>query len=86
MRPVHGEVAPGFEPLREAFARGLADRASGRAWERGTLALVFSATKRPTAACVHRLVERGVLALDEPIARRWPDFAARGKEARCTRC
>jgi CubicO group peptidase (beta-lactamase class C family) len=107
MPEIHGEVAPGFEPVREAFARGfaergevgaaccivrdgrtvidvwggLADRESSRAWERGTLALVFSATKGPTAASVLRLVERGALALDEPVSRRWPEFAARDKAA-----
>jgi CubicO group peptidase (beta-lactamase class C family) len=58
---------------------GLADRASGRPWQRDTAALVFSTTKGVTAALVHRLAQRGVLALDAPVARYWPEFAANGK-------
>lgn len=60
---------------------GLADRDAGRAWERDTLQLVFSATKGIAATCVHLLAERGVLDLDAPVARYWPEFAAEGKEA-----
>ena len=59
---------------------GMADARAGRPWADDTLALVFSATKGWTALCIHRLVERGVLALDAPVARYWPEFAARGKE------
>jgi len=60
---------------------GLADRETGRPWERDTLCLVFSATKGVTAIVVHRLIERGVLVLDAPVARWWPEFAAAGKGA-----
>ena len=58
---------------------GLADRAAGRPWTQDTLALVFSTTKGVAAACILRLVERGLLDLDAPIARYWPEFAANGK-------
>jgi CubicO group peptidase (beta-lactamase class C family) len=58
---------------------GLADATRGRAWREDTLQLVFSATKGVTAICVHRLVERGLLDLDAPVARYWPEFAAAGK-------
>lgn len=107
MTAIAGEVAPGFEPVRAAFARnfehhgevgaacvamhrgavvvdlwaGLADAQSGRPWERDTLQLVFSATKGVTAVCLLRLAEDGRLDLDAPVARVWPEFAARGKEA-----
>lgn len=60
---------------------GLADRDTGRLWERDTLQLVFSTTKGVTATCVHLLVERGLLDLDEPVATYWPEFAAAGKAA-----
>lgn len=60
---------------------GLADRDAARPWRPDTTGLVFSATKGVTAISVHALVERGVLALDEPVARWWPEFAAAGKEA-----
>jgi CubicO group peptidase (beta-lactamase class C family) len=104
---VHGFVAAGFEPVRDAFARnftehgevgaaccvylrgepvvdlhgGLADAASGRAWQPDTLQLVFSATKGVTATCVLMLAERGAIDLDAPVARYWPEFAANGKSA-----
>jgi CubicO group peptidase (beta-lactamase class C family) len=60
---------------------GLADRDAGRPWQRDTAAVVFSTTKGVTAALVHRLAQRGVLALDAPVARYWPEFAAKGKGA-----
>jgi CubicO group peptidase (beta-lactamase class C family) len=60
---------------------GLADRDAGRPWTQDTLALVFSTTKGMTATCVLRLVERGLIDLDAPIARYWPEFAAAGKAA-----
>ena len=60
---------------------GKADRKRDRPWTRETATLVFSATKGMTAACVLRLVERGVLDLDTPVAAYWPEFGAAGKEA-----
>ena len=58
---------------------GDADRSAGRRWERETIQLVFSTTKGMAATCVHLLVERGELDLDDPVARYWPEFAASGK-------
>lgn len=58
---------------------GYADREQGREWQRDTLQLVFSTTKGVAATCVHQLVERGVLDLDAPVARWWPEFAQAGK-------
>jgi CubicO group peptidase (beta-lactamase class C family) len=60
---------------------GLADHVAQRPWVADTVQVVFSATKGLTAACVNLLVERGRLALDEPIASYWPEFAAGGKQA-----
>ncbi|HTS99365.1 MAG TPA: serine hydrolase domain-containing protein [Streptosporangiaceae bacterium] len=42
---------------------------------------VFSSTKGAAAVCVALLVQRGVLDLDAPVARYWPEFAQAGKEA-----
>jgi CubicO group peptidase (beta-lactamase class C family) len=58
---------------------GVADAESGRPWLEDTLALIFSTTKGVTAACVHVLVDQGVLDLAAPVAAYWPEFAARGK-------
>ena len=105
MTSVQGTVAPGYEPVREAFERnfselgdvgaafaavvdgrpvvdlwgGVADPARAPPWREDTLQLVFSGTKGFVAACVLMLIERGQLALDQPVARYWPEFAAAGK-------
>jgi CubicO group peptidase (beta-lactamase class C family) len=50
-----------------------------RPWERDTIVNTYSTTKGLTAICAHQLVERGVLDLDLPVARYWPEFAAAGK-------
>jgi CubicO group peptidase (beta-lactamase class C family)/pimeloyl-ACP methyl ester carboxylesterase len=60
---------------------GFADVAMGRPWTEDTVQLVFSATKGVTAVCIHLLAEQGRLDLDAPVARYWPEFAARGKQA-----
>jgi CubicO group peptidase (beta-lactamase class C family) len=68
------------EPVVDVWG-GLADRESERPWQRDTAAVVFSSTKGVTAALVHLLAQRGILALDAPVARYWPEFAANGKAA-----
>lgn len=60
---------------------GEADPATGRMVDGDTLFPVFSTSKGLAATVVHRLVERGVLAYDEPLATWWPEFAAKGKGA-----
>ncbi|TPQ22493.1 serine hydrolase domain-containing protein [Streptomyces sporangiiformans] len=60
---------------------GWADAARTRAWERDTLANVWSTSKGPTALCAHILADRGLLDLDAPVAAYWPEFAAAGKES-----
>jgi CubicO group peptidase (beta-lactamase class C family) len=59
---------------------GTADPATGRKVDGETLFTVFSTTKGITATCIHVLAERGQLDYDAPVARYWPEFAARGKE------
>jgi CubicO group peptidase (beta-lactamase class C family) len=58
---------------------GWADAARTLPWTRDTLVNVFSTTKAMTALCAHLLVDRGLLDLDAPVARYWPDFAQAGK-------
>src|SRR4030095_2550354 len=64
---------------------GHADAAGTRRWERDTIVNVFSTTKAMTALCAHLLADRGLLDLDAPVARYWPEFAAGGKAARPVR-
>lgn len=58
---------------------GDADPTGTRPWERDTLAHVYSTTKGMTSLCAHLLVQSGVLDLDTPVARYWPEFAREGK-------
>ena len=88
-----GGGAAGFDlAVRLVQARGCAaqlciihdgqvvvDRAFGCAGD--SLFWLFSASKPLVALAVHLLAERGQLALDEPVASHWPEFAARGKGA-----
>ena len=59
---------------------GYADAARTRPWSRDTIVSVASTTKGMTALCAHMLVERGLVDLDAPVARYWPEFARNGKE------
>lgn len=54
--------------------------AAGDPWQRDTMATCFSTTKGVVATIVHRLVDRGLLDYDVPVATYWPEFAAEGKE------
>ncbi|MET8978103.1 serine hydrolase domain-containing protein [Streptomyces sp. NPDC004539] len=49
-------------------------------WRRDTITNVWSCTKTVTALAALVLVERGLLDVDAPVARYWPEFAAHGKE------
>lgn len=60
---------------------GIADRRTGRPWERDTLVVVWSCTKGAVALCAHVLRSRGLLDFDVPVARYWPEFARGGKES-----
>jgi len=59
---------------------GWADKARPRPWTRDTIVNVYSTTKGLTAICAHRLVGEGRLELDAPVAKYWPEFAARSKD------
>ena len=64
---------------------GWAEAKKTREWQQDTIVCIYSATKAMTATCVHHLVERGLLNLDEPIATYWPEFGQAGKENVTTR-
>jgi CubicO group peptidase (beta-lactamase class C family) len=59
---------------------GVADRRTGKSWERDTIGVVWSCTKGAVALCAHLLIDRGLLDLDSPVARYWPEFAQAGKD------
>jgi CubicO group peptidase (beta-lactamase class C family) len=66
------------KPVVDLWA-GHADREKTRPWTRDTLANVYSTTKGVTAICAHRLADKGLLDIDAPVAKYWPEFAQAGK-------
>jgi CubicO group peptidase (beta-lactamase class C family) len=79
-----GELGAAFTVLRDGeqlvnLWGGVADRATGRPWTAETLQILFSGSKGMVAACISLLLERGQIALEAPVAKYWPEFAAGGK-------
>lgn len=65
---------------------GLAQRETGRAWQRNTRVVVFSVTKGLSAMAFHVLADRGAFDWDGRVADHWPGFAAGGKGDITIRC
>ncbi len=59
---------------------GWSDVARASPWRRETIVNVFSVSKALCAIAAMRLVDRGKLDLDAPVAGYWPEFAASGKD------
>jgi CubicO group peptidase (beta-lactamase class C family) len=60
---------------------GWADRRGEVRWSADTAAMVFSATKGVASTVIHRLVDRGLITYDAPVAEFWPEFGVNGKSA-----
>lgn len=60
------------------LACGTRDR-QGRPFEPETLALSMSTGKGVLATLLHQMVDRGLVELDVPVARYWPEFGKNGK-------
>ena len=52
----------------------------GEPWTRDTISMVYSNTKGATALCAHVAADKGLLDIDAPVSRYWPEFACNGKE------
>ena len=67
---------------RQVYARaaGLADREAGRVMTEGAVFRLASVTKPVVAACVLRMVDLGLVALDDPVTRFLPEFRPRGPD------
>ena len=59
---------------------GTADVDTGEPWKEDTVSVVFSCTKGATALCAHILASRGLLDVDAPVVKYWPEFGKAGKE------
>ena len=60
---------------------GFVDEGRQTPWRSDTIVGVASTTKTVTALCALLLADRGVIDLDAPVARYWPEFATQGKES-----
>jgi len=58
---------------------GHQDEARTVPWERDTIINVFSTTKTMSCLSLLVLASRGLVDVDAPVARYWPEFAAAGK-------
>ncbi|MDE2966320.1 MAG: serine hydrolase [Chloroflexota bacterium] len=58
---------------------GHADAGRTRAWDRDTIANVYSSTKGIAAAAAAMLVDRGQLDVERPVTGYWPEFGQAGK-------
>lgn len=63
-----------------SLAGGYRDRERSRPWDAGTMALVYSGTKGPAAACVVKCLWDAGIPLETPVASVWPRFGQAGKE------
>ena len=68
------------EQIVDAVA-GVADPATGRPVDSGTVFYNFSIAKGAAATVAHVLAERGLFGYDTPVAELWPEFGAHGKQA-----
>ena len=59
----------------------VADTTTGQPWVEDTMVLTYSTTKGATAMCANRLAEQGLLDVDAPVVRYWPESAQGGKDA-----
>ena len=67
------------KPVIDIWA-GYSDAAQTKPWEKDTIVNVYSTTKVMAAICTLMCVDRGLLDLDAPVAKYWPEFAQGGKE------
>lgn len=59
---------------------GFTDKAMTTRWQRDTLLNIYSVGKAAAAVTALRLVDRGELQLDEPLATVWPEMTGEGSE------
>lgn len=59
---------------------GFADVEKTTPWQKDTISCIFSTTKTISALAVLKLVDRGLLDLDEKVSKYWPEFAVNGKD------
>jgi CubicO group peptidase (beta-lactamase class C family) len=58
---------------------GWQDMAATTAWERDSIACVWSTSKAIGGVCFAMLVDRGLVSYGDKVSKYWPEFAAEGK-------
>ena len=58
---------------------GLRDRQRSLPWQRDTICTMMSVAKGICALSIAMLADRGLLTVDDPVAKYWPEFAAQAK-------
>ncbi len=61
---------------------GVADAETRKPWTRETMPIAWSTTKGGTSISMHVLAARGLIDLDAPVTKYWPEYGKRGKERR----
>ncbi|KAI1842808.1 hypothetical protein JX266_010984 [Neoarthrinium moseri] len=59
---------------------GYADAARTKPWNEDTIVNIWANTKIVCALAMLKLVDRGLVSLNDRVAKFWPEFAANGKE------
>ncbi len=59
---------------------GFSDSAKTKPWEKDTIVNVFSTTKVMTALCIYLLIDKGLIDVEAPVSKYWPEFAQANKE------
>ena len=59
---------------------GYADRAYAKPWAKDTIVNMMSVSKVASAVCIHMLIDRGILDMEAPVSKYWPEFGQAGKE------
>jgi CubicO group peptidase (beta-lactamase class C family) len=72
-------VCVGGKPMVDLWG-GWQDIERTRPWARDTIVCMMSVAKGITAVAFNMLLDRGLVELDAPVARYWPEFAQNGKE------
>jgi len=59
---------------------GFSDSSQSKPWEKDTIVNVFSTTKIMTVLCVHLLIDKGLIDVEMPVFKYWPEFAQASKK------
>jgi len=81
----HGEVGASLAAVVDGRTvvdvwAGWTDRARTTPWQPDTIVNLYSSTKGFVAAAAAILADRGLLDVDAPVTRYWPEFGQAGKE------